>query len=792
VVKLRYILIGILTYAVLTVWVKERWAVSLLEAAVFLCAASVSLSVALRKRPVAAGILPLLPAGMCLWCALQLGAHWTVVKSDTTEALLYWLAAASLVWLGLEACATRDERWPFLKATLIAGFSICLIGLIQLFTSDGRIFWLFPSGYDSFVIGPFISQNNYAAFVELLLPISVAMAFKDSRNSRGYLVMAAALVASVIASGSRAGAVIVIAESALAFLLWRRADKAALGRRWVAFVVVVAAFTSIVGYQYLWDRLSTAKDPLGTRREFVESSMAMIHAQPLHGFGLGTWPSAYKPFAIIDTGLVANHAHNEWIQWAAEGGLPAFTLMLALMLFCLPAAMRSIWGVGIVAVFLHSLVDYPFMRLGLAAWIFVLIGALAGYGRERRRLERGDTNMRRLPSLAIRAIAAAAVPVLAFAVFQSLRIGWADTLYHRATPESVSRAASLWPDQAEYHFGQAQTDQDHALQHLQRAVSLNPFLTTARTALASRMEMAGDMAGAEAALLEAARRDKQYAPAWSLANFYFRANRPGRFWPWARAATHISYGGLRPLFDLCFAVTDDAHLVLDRVVVSRPMVEREYMAYLIDHGRIADAGAVSIRVAANANQDDRGALLDYVDRALDTGQVKSALETWNELAVRRMVPYPTSKPGVLVNGDFRQPILNHAFDWRTPANGCAVVAQTVDGGPALQVSFSGTQPENCEFLNHFVALTEGAQYVLRFQYRTRDLPEQTGLHWSVSLGKDYALSASEEWSTGEWHFQAPTDAVRLVLAYRRALGTRRIEGTILLRQVRLEQDKGLS
>jgi len=786
VIRLRHILIGILTCAVLTVWVKDRWAVSGLEAATFLCAACVSLEIAIGKRPVAAGYLALLPAGMVLWGAVQLRAHWTVVASDTTERMLYWLAAASLVWLAEEACATREERRPFLKTALIAGFCICLVGLLQFFTSEGRVFWLFPSGYSSLVIGPFVSQNHYAAFVELLLPLSLVLASADRRHSRAYLAIAAALAASVIATGSRAGSALVIAESALAFLLQRRADREAVGRRWVTFAVLAAAFTMILGYQYLWDRLSSDKDRYLVRREFLESSLAMVRAQPLHGFGLGTWASAYPQFAVIDTGAVANHAHNEWVQWAAEGGLPAFTAMLALLLFSAPAATRSIWGLGVVAVFVHSLVDYPFLRLGLAAWIFALIGALAGYRRERQRLDRGKGAARRLPGVPVRAIAAMALPLLAGGVYQSLKIAWADTLYRRGTPDSVVRASRWWPEQAEYHLGLAQIDPGLAVGHLWRAVALNPFFTAARVALASRLELSGDMAGAEAALLEAARRDRQYAPAWALANFYFRANLPDRFWPWARTATAISYGGMGPLFDLCFGMTDDAQVVFDRVVAPRRIVEREYMAYLIDRGRFPEARAAARRIAADASRDDREALLDYVDRALDSGQFETAFQTWDELALRHLVPYEAAKPGVLVNGDFGRPILNHALDWRTPPTGCAVAAQTFNDGPALEVSFSGKQPENCEFLSHFVPLIKGARYVLRFQYRTRDLPEPTGLRWSVGAGTECALSASEEWSAGAWHFQAPASAVRLVLGYRRALGTPRIEGAMLLRQVRLD------
>jgi tetratricopeptide (TPR) repeat protein len=624
--------------------------------------------------------------------------------------------------------------------------------------------------------------------VELLLPVALVLAFKDQRNSKAYLIVAAALVASVIAAASRAGATIVIAELALAFVLRPRTEKQAVQRRWITFALLASAFTLIVGYQYLWDRFSNDPDPYGIRREFVESSLAMVHAQPLHGFGLGAWPAAYRQFAIIDTGLLANHAHNEWAQWAAEGGLPAFALMLAVLGLCLPAAVRSVWGIGVIAVFLHSLVDYPFMRLGLAAWTFVFIGALAAYGRERRSLEHGNAAPQRLPGAAARILAVALIPVLWFGIFQAAKLAWADTLYRRATPESVARAAEISPNQAEYHFALAQADPDRAVPHLNRALALNPYHTKARIALATEAEQRGDLAAGEAMLLEAARRDKQYAPAWAAANFYFRNDQPERFWQWARRAAEMSYGSLGSLFDLCFLLTNDAQTVLDRVVVPRRLVEREYLAYLIDHERLADAHLAALRIAPTGGDGDREILLNYVDRTLATSRFTNALEIWNQLCRRRLVPYPAAAAGTLVNGDFAQPILNRAFDWRLAAIDGAVAAQARAGGPGLDVAFSGKQPENCEIMSHFVPLAKGATYVLRFQYRTDDLPEETGLLWSVGAGSQRELPASQEWSAQQWQFQAPDDAARLVLEYRRRLGTTRIEGTLRIRQVQLTQE----
>ena len=71
------------------------------------------------------------------------------------------------------------------------------------------------------------------------------------------------------------------------------------------------------------------------------------------------------------------HAHNDWLEWLAEGG-PLYAGAWALLaVWALRPALRSVWGLGVVAVFVHAAVDYPFARLGISAWAFVLLGLLA-------------------------------------------------------------------------------------------------------------------------------------------------------------------------------------------------------------------------------------------------------------------------------------------------------------------------------------------------------------------------------------------------------------------------------
>jgi O-antigen ligase len=103
----------------------------------------------------------------------------------------------------------------------------------------------------------------------------------------------------------------------------------------------------------------------------------MVEDRPLLGFGLGTWSTVYPGYATSDDGLFINQAHDDWAQWAAEGGLPFACLMLAVAVWAARRGLSTGWGLGVAAVFVHCLVDYPIQRTGVALVMFAMLGALA-------------------------------------------------------------------------------------------------------------------------------------------------------------------------------------------------------------------------------------------------------------------------------------------------------------------------------------------------------------------------------------------------------------------------------
>ena len=110
----------------------------------------------------------------------------------------------------------------------------------------------------------------------------------------------------------------------------------------------------------------------------------MIPVHPWFGSGLGTWPSEYPGFATGDSGLYVNAAHNDWAQWASEGGYPFLLFMAVFAILLVKPSLESVWGLGVLAVLIHAFVDYPLQDPALAFLWFALVGGLTAlhFGRE--------------------------------------------------------------------------------------------------------------------------------------------------------------------------------------------------------------------------------------------------------------------------------------------------------------------------------------------------------------------------------------------------------------------------
>jgi O-antigen ligase len=358
-------------------WVPARWALSIFQIALF----SLAAVRIVQRRSLTPPFVGWMITGAAAWGALQVATGWSVDRVTTLDAVLSWLTNLAAFMLAADLYRNADRRERFLRSALIFTSILAIVAIFTFLTlPPGKAFWIFDSGSASRTLGPFVYQNQYAAFVEAVLPLAIVGIIRDRARWMLYAVIVATLFGSVVTGGSRTGTILCLAEIlAIPIIAFMRGmiNGTKLARVMVGSLAAVVVLTGVVGWEPLWKRLQEPH-PYSLRKDLVLSSIAMVRDRPLNGFGLGTWPEAYPGYARFDDSTYVNQAHNDWIQWASEGGLPFLALMLAIAGWSVGPAVRSLWGVGILSVWLHALVDYPMQqRPALSAFFFALLGALA-------------------------------------------------------------------------------------------------------------------------------------------------------------------------------------------------------------------------------------------------------------------------------------------------------------------------------------------------------------------------------------------------------------------------------
>jgi O-antigen ligase len=343
--------------------------------AIFLCLAALFFAFPSSQR------LKLSLPALCLmfmaaWGTLQTLFFPQKITYNGWTGVLFWFTAAVIALVGASAFRRAHVASQFRMGLIFFGSAVCVLDLLEQASRTSRYFWIIPSRYHA-VFGPFAYWNNFAQFLELVLPITLWHAFARSKPSVLYSLLAALQICSVVASGSRAGSILALCElMAVVAIAYRRYRNRNVVFGAAAAVVITTVFIFAAGYDTLLGKFEQP-DQLAVRRNINKSSLAMIAQRPFTGWGLETYVPVYRMFALYDDGSYVNRAHNDWLQWTAEGGIFFSAAMLLLLVWSIRPAIRSGWGIGLLALCVHALVDYPFARLGVCGWYFALVSMMA-------------------------------------------------------------------------------------------------------------------------------------------------------------------------------------------------------------------------------------------------------------------------------------------------------------------------------------------------------------------------------------------------------------------------------
>jgi putative inorganic carbon (HCO3(-)) transporter len=336
----------------------------------------------------------LLGIGACLWLGKIVSsgrADFVRTPFDLVIALLVLLSAVSvlaspdrwesfynyyhlmgryvlLYYLVINNINSREELKRLVGAVLLSALVVTGYGFYQyLHGMDISAFeWVDGEQFPDLKMRVFSTLDNpnlLAGFLVVIMAVTAGLGLGsgDLRDKLMLFGLVAALGGCLVLTYSRGAWISVFAVIAVYGVYY--------SRRMFWLMAIVPLFL-IFAQDAVLERVTSIMNPTDTsstlRIALWESTLAMIHDNPLQGIGWGAYRLVYPEydFFVQGAGTVIFHAHNMYLHIAAETGLPGLAAFLLFM-----------YGHARVAMNIRNLAAEKWMRglmLGVTAAIYGL------------------------------------------------------------------------------------------------------------------------------------------------------------------------------------------------------------------------------------------------------------------------------------------------------------------------------------------------------------------------------------------------------------------------------------
>jgi hypothetical protein len=230
-------------------------------------------------------------------------------------------------------------------------------------------------------VGPLVDRNAFAALMNLFwFPVAYLFLSHTRTYGKAFLFGTGLFIIStaLFATASRGGiATWLLLLPVLLFVGWRHTHA----KWWVAAIPLLALLAFVVSANLGTDTnvanrsFALSQDASTSARLLLwQSTTKMAIAHPLTGTGWGTFAGIYPAFrSHLENTTAGVSAHNDYLQSAAEGGIPALLFLLAIFfsiswqLYNSIKLSRTSSGfesstllLGVLAIFIHAAVNFIF------------------------------------------------------------------------------------------------------------------------------------------------------------------------------------------------------------------------------------------------------------------------------------------------------------------------------------------------------------------------------------------------------------------------------------------------
>ena len=349
---------------------------------------------------------PLLPSMGLLMAAMLVSVFKAENGLQSLKEIAKWCEFIAVYWMALNEFRGRPRKLGvFLCALVLAALAETAIGAAQV---------VLRLGPDEFLIGGIILRaygtfgqpNPFAGYLNLTLPIALGIGlFAQQRALKLVALLSALAIATIMVTTLSRGAWLgfavalvvmgIFASRKLGVFIW-------VGLLALAIVILAAVFGVIpfgISERVLaafglagvsLDSVTAENFSAVQRLAFWQAGYNMWDNNPLLGVGIGNYIEAYPKYAAQGWETVLGHAHDYYLNAAAETGVIGLAAYLVLLFNAFKEVGRSIrqapagvwYGVALgflgslTALSVHNLVDNMYVH-GIPVLVGLLLGAAA-------------------------------------------------------------------------------------------------------------------------------------------------------------------------------------------------------------------------------------------------------------------------------------------------------------------------------------------------------------------------------------------------------------------------------
>jgi O-antigen ligase len=312
--------------------------------------------------------------------------------STSLKEISKWLEFLVLILLGAQYIRTRRQIWIIVVLICLTGITQAVFGYYQEFFNLGPTNFIRDASLR--VYGTFEQPNPYAGYINIPLSIALALALLGrgrkirilsglaafllgvaellSQSKGGYAALAVALLFIVVVGMLRFRPVMgLLGIGALGFL-------EAVFAGWVPAKLYTPVLEKIGVINISFTAPSSQDYANAERLAHWIAGLRMFFDHPFLGVGIGNYPNAYPQYYITIFVNSLGHAHNYYINIAAETGF----IGLAVYLFFLGAIFVAGGSAyrGINRKYIQERIAHKSeARLGTLNKLYALVGNSVGF-----------------------------------------------------------------------------------------------------------------------------------------------------------------------------------------------------------------------------------------------------------------------------------------------------------------------------------------------------------------------------------------------------------------------------